>query len=376
MKYIADLKEYETLSPRLLGFKALLKANLPIPQPIKIITHKGFLEYRKKGMTKPLQGQIEAAFFEVRQKNPRKGVAARRAYLIPGLENPPGPRSAAPKEFKPFLEEVKKIFDFAIDNKFDKKGSEIAIFLHPFINPKFPLGGGCITLSSYNGKSGILIEAIYGNDEGVQSLPHDDYLVDKEKNKIIEKIIHYKQKYISATEKMEYETIAVPRRLRLAQVLKDSLILKLARDFRKLVSPLGSQRVEFDILKEGIYYIEATSFVKKEEGEPSVQFSGKVLKIKALEDVSKIKRNNHLIFVDPKVVKERNMDLLTCLACNTLYRKTILYPGTATTAHAATIFREMGHTVVYVGNQDFEDNENVVVKIEDGELVARKQLLI
>jgi hypothetical protein len=376
MKYIADLRDYETASPRLLGFKTLLKANLPIPQPIKIVNHKGFLDYRRKGMSEALQKEIEVAFLEIRKRNARKGVITRRAYLVPGLENPPGPRSAVIMDTPILIEEVKKIFDFAIKNKFDKEGSEITVFIHPYINPQFPSGGGCVTVGSYNGKSGIVIEAIFGNDEAVQSLPHDDYLVDKEKNKIIEKIIHYKPKYLAATEKMGYKTMTVPRKLRLVQVFDDHLILKVARDFRRLINLAGPQRVEFDVLPEGVFYIEAVGFEKKEEGEPMVQFSGKILRVKSLEDVRRIKKNNRLIFVDPKVVRERDMDLLTCLACNTPHRQTILYPGTATTAHAATIFREMGHTVVYVGLQDFEDNENVVIRIEEGELAARKQLLI
>jgi len=376
MKYIKNLKEYQGKSVRIEGFKKLDKSGLSYPKPLIVITHRAFKEYKKKGLTEPLQKEIEAVFLKVRKKNPRMGVTVRRAYVVPGLEHPPGPRTSSIKDHKILISEVKKLYDFAIKNKFDKKGSEIAAFFHPFINPKLPLGGGCVTGDGYNGKKGILIEAIYGNDEGVQTFPHDDYLLDEKKNRFILKVIHYKPRCLSAVSQLEYKTVPVPRKLRNAQVLVDKLILKIARHYRKLNNLFGPHRLEFDVLRRGIYYIEAVAFEKKEEEESAVQFSGKVLKVKNLDDIQKVKKTNRVIFVDPSIIKKRNMDLLTCLACNLPHKKVILYPGSTTTAHASIIFREMGHSVVYVGYEKFETGENVVIKIEEGELKAHRQLLV
>lgn len=374
-KFIINLKEYQGKSPRILGFLKLDKAGLPYPKPLKVIIHKAFEEYKKKGLTEPLQKEIEAVFFEIRKKNPRMGVTVRRAYVVPGLEHPPGPRTSSIKDTKILINELRKLYDFAIKNRFDKEGAEIAAFFHPFINPKLPLGGGCVTGGGYNGKKGILIEAIYGNDEGVQTFPHDDYLLDEKKNRFIQKVIHYKPRCLSAVSQLEYKTVTVPRKLRNDQVLPDSQILKIGRDYRKLVSLFGPHRLEFDVLKRGIFYIEMVAFEKKEEEESVVQFSGKVLKVKNFEDIQKVTKTNRIIFIDPSIIKKRNMDLLTCLACNLPHKKVILYPGTTTTAHASIIFREMGHTVVYVGFEEFETGDNVVVKIDEGELKAYRQLL-
>lgn len=375
MKYIKDLKEYQGESPRIEGFKKLNRSSLPYPKPVKVITHQAFIEYKKKGLTEPLQKEIEAVFFSIRKKNPRMGVTVRRAYIVPGLEHPPGPRTSSIKDHKILINEVKKLYDFAIKNQFDKKGAEISAFLHPFINPKLPLGGGCVTGEGYNGEKGILIEAIYGNDEGVQTFPHDDYLLDEKKNRFIQKVIHYKPRCLSAVSQLEYKTMTVPRKLRNAQVLSDSLILKIARDYRKLTNLYGYHRLEFDVLKRGIFYIEAVAFEKKKEEESVIQFSGKVSKVKNLDDVGRVKKTNRIIFVDPSIIKKRNMDLLTCLACNLPHKKVILYPGSTTTAHASIIFREMGHSVVYVGYETFDNDESVVIKIEEGELKAHRQLL-
>ena len=375
-KFISNLEDYNGRVPRIEGFKKLKEAGLPFPEPVVVVNPHAFNEYRRKGITKRLQKEIEAAFFEIRNKNPRKGIFAGRAYFVPGLESPPGPRTSSIKEPTILIKEIQKIFDFAIKNKFDKKGAEISAFLHPFINPKVPLGGGCVTGEGYDGKKGILIEAIYGNDEGVQTFPHDDYLVDPEKNRFIQKVIHYKAKCLSATSQLEYKTVTVPRKLRNAQVLADEIILKIARHYRKMSKIYRPHRLEFNALKGGVFFTEATPYTKKESTESVLQFSGKVVRVKTLEDINKIKQTNRIVFVDPQVIKSRNMDLLTCLACNLPDKKVILYPGTTSTAHASIIFREMGHTVVYVGHETYHDDEEVVVKVEEGELTARRQLLI
>lgn len=375
--FVIEIDQYSGDSPRIIGFKKLKKAGLLIPEPIFIITHQAFLEYKKNyRLTDLLEKQIKEAFFKIKTANRKKGVVTRRAYVVPGLESPPGPRSSSTTDFSIMIKEVKKMFDFAIDNKFDKAGANIGSFVHPHINPKIPSGGGCVTGEGHRDVKGILIEAIYGNDEGVQSFPHDDYLLDYQKNRFIQKIIHYKNKCLSAVNQFEYKTLFLPRKLRNVQVLDDDIILKIGRHYRKFVKLFGPHRLEFDVLSTGIFYIEATPYQKKESQSSVIQFSGKVATVRNSQDVEKIKFNNKIIFVDPKIIKTRNMDLLTYLACNLPDARVILYPGSTSTAHASVIFREMGHTVVYVGYELFHNDEEVVVKIEDGELVARQQLLV
>ena len=375
-KYIFNLDDYIGISPRIIGFKKLKKAGLPIPEPVLVINPNFFAEYKKNGLSQSFITELEQAFKIIKKTNPRKGIIARRSYLVPKIESPPGPRSSSLTEFSVLIVEVKKIYDFAIVNKFDIKGAEITVFLHPHINPKIPLGGGCVTGNGYNGKNGILIEAIYGNDEGVQSFPHDDYILDSQRNKFIEKIIHYKSQCLSAVNQLEYKTVYLPRKLRNIQVLSDAIILKIARNYRKFIKIFGTHRLEFDVLKNGIFFIEATPYVKKESNQSNLQFSGKVVRVRTIEDINKIKTTSRIVFVDPKIIKSRNMDALTYLACNLPEEKVILYPGTVSTAHASIIFREMGHTVIYVGFEIFNDGEEVVVQVKDGELVARRQMLI
>jgi len=375
-KFVIKIDEYKGTSPRIIGFRKLKEAGLTIPEPIFVLTKEAFLKYKKFGMIDSLKKQISDAFLKIKEKNRKKGVIVRRAYVVPGIESPPGPRSSSTTSSSVTIKEVEKVFDFAINNKFDIDGSEISVFMHPHINPKIPSGGGCVTGEGHRDIKGILIEVIYGNDEGVQSFPHDDYLLDYKKNRFIQKIIHYKNKCLSAINQLEYKTLPVPRKLRNVQVLDDDIVLKIGRDYRKFAKLFGYHRLEFDVLSTGTFYIEATPYKKKDITGSMIQFSGKVITVKNNKDVSHIQAGNKLIFVDPKVIKARNMDLLTYLACNLPEARVILYPGSTSTAHASVIFREMGHTIVYVGYEIFHNGEEVVVQIEDGELVVHRQFLI
>jgi len=47
-KYIYDLKDYKSKSERILGFKKPAQVGLKTPDPLKVITHIAFEEYKKK----------------------------------------------------------------------------------------------------------------------------------------------------------------------------------------------------------------------------------------------------------------------------------------------------------------------------------------
>ncbi|MCD6215980.1 MAG: hypothetical protein J7J92_02810 [Candidatus Aenigmarchaeota archaeon] len=360
MKFIIDISNYNGKNERITGFKKMHDASLNIPTPIKILTHEGFLYFKKYGMKEELKNEIKDVFKEIKTKNPKKGVAVRRAYFVPGLENPPGPRSSAVEDLKTAIENVKKILKFAIENKFDKKGSEIEVFFHPFINPKIPSSGGCVTPN----ENYILIEAIYGNDESVQSFPHDKYKIDIEKKEILNKKVEKKEKTLSATG-TEYREVDIPKKLQTKQVLTDEQIIKIAEMWKKLSLLFGPHRLEFDIIDNKIFFIECTAFKsEKLEKKYRKMTKGYIKRIKTDSDINNI-RGCKIIFIDPEVIRKRKMGILTKLACTLPKNTTILFPGSATTAHASIIFREMGHNLIYTGNRVFKDGEKV--RIEDKE---------
>jgi len=363
MQYIQDLIAVKSKCDRIKGLQKMISGGLTIPSPVKILTPQAFLDYKKSGsLSTELVKQIKSAFKEIRMCNPSRGVYAGRAYFVPGLNQPPGPRSSSVTDDNVIIGEVEKLFEFAKKNEFDVKGSEIGVIFYPFINPTMPFGGGCVT-PVLNNKQHCLIEYIFGNDEGVQSFPHDSYLVDFSKAKIIKKQIDKKTEYLQATTQFGYETQVVPDEYRNKQLLNDENIIGISKQYNTFFNTFGSHRLEFALQKEGVFFRECTPFQEVARSSQDLHITGEVVAIKKTKDIQKILRKHNILFIDPTIIQKRNMDLLTGLAFSVKHKKIILYPGTASTAHAATILRERGHTLVFVGNQKYQTGQRVKIDI-------------
>jgi hypothetical protein len=358
-KLTQDLEEYNGKNERISGFKKMQNTGLKIPFPLKILTNEMFLSYKKDQLNDSLKLLIETVFNEIKSANPNKGIAIRRAYFVPGFEYPPGPRSASVETVDVAIEEVKKIFDFAIQNKLDKQDSEIEVFMHPFINPEPPMIGGSITPHRNEGNE-IIIESIYGNDEGVQSFPHDSYIVDYSKKEIIEKVIQNKSKCLKIM-KGSYEVFEISENLRNKQILNDELIISLSNEFEKVSTLVGQCRLEFAIIEEGVYFTECIPFLVKTQQ----KIPHEVYRVKNVQDIEKLKSGD-IVYIDPQIIRERRMDLITSLAFKLPQGTVILYPGSTTTAHSAIILRESGHKVIFVGQREFQTGEKM-----DADLLLR-----
>jgi hypothetical protein len=368
-RYVRDLKDHNTKSARIRGLKKLVTVGLQTPWPIKIVTHAGFVEYKKQGkLTNELKQQILSAFCLIREQNPQRGVYAGRAYYVPGVDNPPGPRSSSVRSQRVILQAVEKLYTFAIENKFDKKnGAEIGVIFYPFINagdpvpdlkcPELQFAGGCVAPAEGNR---AVIEALYGADEGVQSFAYDTYIVDLLAMHIISKDIRCKTESLRATNELTYKTIKVPVEFRDKAALSDEAVISIARDIKKVIRRFGPHRLEFILQPEGIIFRECVPF--KLEKQEALAASGEVRVVKNDADLSSLDRETSIVFVHPMVITNRNMDLLTKLAFEVPRKYLILFPGSATTAHAATLLRERGHKIVYVGQETFKTGEEISLK--------------
>ena len=208
---------------------------------------------------------------------------------------------------------------------------------------------------------------MFGADEGVQSFSHDTYTVDLSKMEIVFKNIEHKIKSLRATNELLYETIEVPTKYRDQQALTDKVIVDIAHNFKKLVKRFGPHRVEYILQPEGVIFRECIPFIFKDQ--TVVSAKGKVTVIKTINDVSRLKKIIKIAFVHPTVITNRKMDLLTELAFGVHQKMVILFPGSASTAHVATLLRERGHTIVYVDQKIFKSGEMVIIR--EGRVVKK-----
>ena len=368
-RFVKDLKLFSPKAARVQGLKKLVSLNVLTPWPIKIISHEGFEEFKRLGkIGEEFKTEVVEAFLEIRKKNPKRGVYAGRAYFVPGIENPPGPRSSSVKSKKQIVKEVKKLYQFVIDNKFNqRKDAEIGVIFYPFMNagdpipnknePDLQFSGGCVT-PAYGDR--VLIEALYGADEGVQSYSYDSYTVDYKNLKVLKKKIVVKDKSLRATSELKYETVKVPKKYQKEPALTDKELMKIAKMYKSLEAKYGQMRVEFVVQPEGVVYRECVPF--KASRQAGVSLVGKVTVIENDEDLDRLSKKTKLVYVSPKVIAGRDMDLLTDLAFEAPKKLVVLFPGSASTAHAGTLLRERGHQIIYVNQRQFKPQEKVVIK--------------
>jgi len=369
MKRIIGIEEYKGKCERLLGFKKLVRYGIRTPCPIKIITHDAFEEYRKKGMTGKLRAEITASLKEIKSRNPEKGVIARRGYHVPGMQSPPGPRSSIIENPETIVQEIKKIFNFALAKKYDVEGSEITAFMHPFINPTLPMAGGNVTIPI---TGNILVEAIYGNDEGVLTLPHDSYWVDLSRLEITRKEILRKTKYMRFLDEKKYGIADLPEDLRARQVLDDEIILGLAKQAKKLARKYRGCRLEFDIIEDEIYFTECSAIndtAKTALTDYANSVTGIVTKVNSKKDLEKIKSAS-IICIGRDVEKNELMDIVTILPKKISPEAVVLFPG-GITSHPSIILRECGVKVVHTA-EEFIHGERIRIGLDGNKnLISR-----
>ncbi len=370
MKYLEEIGQSENKCNRVIGHQKLNAIGLQIASPLYVTTHQAFLAYKKvRRFPKVFLDELRIAFRDIRNENKNRGVYAGRAYYVPSYESPPGPRSSSVTDEKIIIHEIKKLFDFAIHNKFDEPGAQIGTILHPFISPKIPYGGGSIT-PMVDGKSKVVIETIYGVDEGIQTLPHDTYVVDYTNERIVERTLTTKTECMETTSQLSISMVSVPRQLQKSAVMIDQDILQLARSYNNFSSIFGPHKIEFASQPEGIFFLECVPF-RPDISKKTVEAKGRVKTISSIGDIKTVSLQDTIIAIDHHVIRQRNMDVITTLAFSLPPKRIILYPGSASTAHSATILRERGHVLVFVKQERFHSNDCVEIHIRHGEHIVK-----
>ena len=375
---IYDLNNFILKNPRINGFKEIFSVGGKTID-IKILGDEAFHYYLKQHkLPLELEYQIIKLGEDIKELSLTKTLVVRRAYIVPGLKNPPGPRFIGLKPEK-LIPAIKKIYDFAIIHEYHlKKESQICVFFYPFYDPKplslpirsetnLPYGGYAIPLNK--SASRVEVFAVWGNNEGVQSFDTiDRYIVDTKRKIIAEKDTPQKTLMLCTTNHSQSEKIGVPQDRQFEQVLSDGEILEVSRVVKELTQKYGLRRVEFSFDgQESIIFNESVPYEicdKKTKDIDQRGFIGTVSGEKDVESLRKLKGDkisNTIIYIDKTIVEKRAYDVLNSVA-GLSNKFTVLYPGLSATAHAMRVLNDFGHTAIVVGNRTFKDGEEVIIK--------------
>lgn len=385
-RYLYTIDQYQSPASRIEGYHQILEFNLKAPAPMLVLGHEAFVHWQAcGGITPPIEEAIRGAYRDIRKLNttPERGAYIGRAFHIPGIENPNGPRTAAIFNENEYVGEVERFYHFVVDHGYSKvPGADIALIFHPFIhvmdkrqtygakkleeclevNEILPWTGGYIVPDPAPGrKFQVRIAATYGPDEAVQSSPHDEYVVDPETETVYEKTISLKtHSFVPHTGSM-YKPYPIPPSMQLEQALTDKEVLAVAREAQKVLSKKSNVRMEFIAQEDGVYFREIAPWkpVNKRDllklaiGEKVI---APVVAVSSTRDVQRITGPEAIVYFSPEAFQERQTDLFVQVAyLPSIYKMVALVHGSITTSHMARILSDAGHSVILVGDEEYAD---------------------
>jgi hypothetical protein len=382
---LIDLSDFNSNNSRIVGFRELFSVGAKTTE-IKILPDSVFRYYREKGkIPDKLEYKILKIAEEIRKGSVNGKLVVRRAFVVPGLENPPGPRFVG-VSLTELIDSIYQIYDFAIEHEYYvKKDSQIAVFFYPFADPEplslpikansnLPYGGYAVPLNSKASRVEVL--AVWGNNEGVQSFDAiDRYIVDAERGIILQKNIPQKMVMFCTTEKDQSEKLDVPQDKQFEQVISDIEALETARIVQELSERYGLRRIEFsyDGKKEIIFNESSPYEISETKMNNFTDKVGRVRTVKDERDVERLEKisaeeiGSTIIYIDRSIVEERSYDILNSVAG--LSKKfTVLYPGLSATAHAMRVLNDFGHTAITVGTRKFREGEEVMIRSVNGNI--------
>ncbi|MFQ5493698.1 MAG: PEP/pyruvate-binding domain-containing protein, partial [Candidatus Dojkabacteria bacterium] len=384
--YLYDLDEFTESNPRTEGFKELYSVGAPITE-VKVVGDEAFRYYLKHSkLPEDLEHKLHKAANSIKSLSETGKLVVRRAYMVPGLDNPPGPRFIGLKPGE-VVNALIKLYDFAIEHEyFVQPESRIVAFFYPFADPKpitlpikngtvLPYGGYAVPLNKDATKVEVL--GVWGNNEGVQSFDAiDRYIVNTSRMIIQEKGIPQKPVMLVTTRSEESAKVTVPLDKQFEQVLSDAEILNAARIIKELSDKYGLRRIEYSFDgKDSLEYNESAPYEIHTKSLKKIEKKGKILTVKSEGDVEKVRKlnahdiKNTIIYIDKMIVENRSYDILNSIAGLPI-KFTVLYPGLSATAHAMRVLSDFGHTALTVGNRRFKHGEEILIKLQKDNFIS------
>lgn len=388
---VAPLADFGQANFRTDGLKKLQAIGAPTPGPIYVVPHNTFELYRQnpKETLEKLRHELKDLASVAASKSKKGTIAVRRAYDIPGIDNPRG-RSFLGVPPEEVTTAIKNLFDDAVEYGYIQyDGAQIACFFYPFIDPEnkpleevsetdvLPCGGWLVPISEDGHRLKVL--ATWGNNQTLiwyneQARPIETYEVEIDMYNRDRVLIHDKKivpkPYMHYTPKDGTSAIVdVPSSHQLQQVIWDSEIIKIASYLPKLISEYGPQRVEFSSDGEEIFFNESVDMTREIQEMPEkIAIEGSVLVVRTMEELKRLDSYDDdelkqiVIFAaDTATSSQVNVSLARNFEGKNL---TILYAGASVTAHAMKVFLNCGHHAFAVGQLDLRENDIVSIKSE------------
>lgn len=391
-RFVCALPNYEGKSPRIIGLQKLEIVGAKTPNPV-IVTDQVFRVWKDNGRKFPfaLKRILTKTFKEVEMRDPGQGVHVGRGTFVEDVEEPLGPRSADIHDATAFLKELEKQYNFILDETdYDKPGSEFPLLTHPFLNtvnppkqehPRKPYPGGAAFMRA---DGTVEIHATFGQDEAVQSHPHDVYTLERTvRGYDIGVNVHFKGHTLVPVEG-KYKKIELTKKVAQDRALEVNEIAEIARILRELSKKFEGQfRIEFMGTPTGLVVRENTQFAPEENITDSLNVEGAIYTVagqtaKEIQVAVASHTGKEMIaYADHTLFEARNFRLLDVLRSEAVAKEVELvvlaYGNSGVTGHRVRNLTDAGIPVIFIGEERVEDGEKIRVLAKEGRYQFEKE---
>ncbi len=389
--FVCSLAEYQGKSPRLNGLQMLQEVGAQIPDihVIQDSTYRAWLNNHKR-FPREVRRSLIQAYGQIAKNIGDEGVHIGRAFYVPGVDEPLGPRTADIKNGADFAHEIEKFFKFlAEDTDYDREGAELTLLTHPFINtvnppqqesPLKPFAGGAAFI---RGDGVIEIHATFGQDESVQSFPHDVYTARRTKTGYDFTIQEHSKKETMIPVDGEYKKVSLDKRVRKDRAMEIDRIAHVSKILRRLERRFKKPfRVEFNDSPRGILFRECTAYVP-EKIQKDLDVSGEVMLIRNQtgEEVRSMVADHEggdmIAYLSRSLFQDRNFRLLDHLGIEAVARNVNLvvlaYGNSGVTGHRVMNLKNRNIPVMFIGEEPIREGESLKVSIREGRIRIEKE---
>lgn len=393
LSYVTDIDSYNGPSEKIKGFQRIRGAIAGIPGVASIdpyIFQRGlYEEYKTSGLPHDCTASVWDSL-----KGDEHPLIVRRLFPDRNGEAQPGPRSGNITSAGEFHDEIIKFYEY-FDRHYSKKDVLPEIMVHPVIDvtdppkqgvPFLPRSGGDVIPL---GDDRFQVRATFGADESVQGFPSDVWEVEfkQDASASVHQTLRAQKTGSVIPKHGEYETIVIPHEFQETPALNVVQALSLAEVCRRMMEMHGPNRLEFDETKIGeqevLVIIESAPFSLQEDSNgTAVDFktakSQPVMVFRQEQDFSNIP-SNELVFAHVPIQffqgnqRREALTRLSIMASERNARLVVFASGNIATQHAVRVLQDSGHAVIFIEDEQLEDNEPIRVFARKNHLLWERE---
>lgn len=380
---LATLETYRGISERIKGFRRIKESIGDIQavttvEPV-VLLQGLYYNWQQNGVTESLSQNVNHIWEMLDGEH--NALIVRRLFPDETGVSQDGPRSGNVNSNQQLLDEVVNFFAY-YQNRYKPENVLPEIMVHRLVNAANPpfqtdpfvpfASGDVIPISSHR----FQVRATFGADESTQGFPADIWEVAFEPGgsvKITQKKIARKTQSVIPAEG-QYETFNIPKDFQDIPSMRYAQIVNIAQVCKRMTDLHSPHRLEFDGTKINGFHIlsiiEAAPFeIRQNTPEVIAKFAKEdiVMPVTLMSSPDDLDRIPHqekvVVYVNPSFFQgNEQREFLTKLSTEARKQYTqlvVLASGNIATQHAVRVLMDHGHIVMFVEEEEFENNENV-----------------